>query len=533
MSAWGKLVSVFILMGVLWACAASPGTDAELGPATFTFNPSVPVVGEAVQFTDTSSGGATSWRWDFGDGQTSTIRNPEHAFSSAGSRSVTLTIAKGTASKSASRSVVVEEPLIAAFDFDPPSPAAGQTVRFTDRSAGGPTSWAWDFNDGATSPLQGPDHAFTTPGSYTVTLTITRGQRSAAAGRVVVVAPAGVLSASFSFSPASPWSGGPVQFTDTSTGAPTSWQWDFGDGVTATSRHPRHTYSTAGSRTVTLTVANGTGSDTASRTLTIVPTGAIIVDHTRTNLNAIPSAFVDQARQTLHIAYGHTSHGSQVTSGMTGLVGFAGAQYAYNTGGSGGALDLRDYYGDFGNLGIAEDLGSPTRTAWAAATRAYLAQHPEINVIIWSWCGQVDGTQADIQQYLDLMNGLEHDFATVKFVYMTGHTDGAPLTGNVPLRNQQIRDYCLANNKILFDFADIESYDPNGTYFGDKLANDACDYDSNGDGVQDRNWAIDWQNAHPGEWYTCESAHSQPLNANMKAYAAWHLWARLAGWDGN
>jgi len=453
MSVWGKFVSVFFLMGVLWACAASPGTDAELGPASFTFNPSVPVVGEAVRFTDTSSGGATSWRWDFGDGQTSTLRNPEHAFS--------------------------------------------------------------------------------TPGSSTVTLTITRDQRSAATSRVVVVAPAGVLGASFTFSPASPWSGGPVQFTDTSTGAPTSWQWDFGDGATATSRDPRHTYSAAGSRTVTLTVANGTGSDTASRTLTIAPTTAIIVDHTRTNLNAIPAAFIDQARQTLHIAYGHTSHGSQVTSGMSGLVTFAGAQYAFNAGGAGGALDLRDYYGDFGGLGLAEDLGNPDRTAWAGATRTYLAQHPEINVIIWSWCGQVDGTQAQIQQYLDLMNGLEHDFPAVKFVYMTGHTDGAPLSGNVPLRNQQIRDYCLANNKILYDFADIESYDPAGAYFGDKRVNDACDYDSDGDGSRDRNWAVDWQNAHPGEWYDCDSAHSQPLNANLKAYAAWHLWARLAGWDGD
>ena len=170
----------------------------------------------------------------------------------------------------------------------------------------------------------------------------------------------------------------------------------------------------------------------------------------------------------------------------------------------GGALDLRDYYGNFGGLGVASDLGNPSRTAWESATRTYLAQNPTINVIIWSWCGQVDGTQAEIEHYLDLMNELEGDFPDVKFVYMTGHPDGAALTGNLPTRNKQIRDYCHANNKILYDFADIESYDPDGTYFGDKLANDACDYDSNGDGVRDRNWAIDWQNAHPGEWYNCD-----------------------------
>jgi uncharacterized protein YjdB len=86
----------------------------------------------------------------------------------------------------------------------------------------------------------------------------------------------------------------------------------------------------------------------------------------------------------------------------------------------------------------------------------------------------------------------------------------------------------------LYDFADIESYDPDGNYYLDKLANDACDYDSNGDAVPDKNWAIDWQNTHTVnvDWYNCTSAHSQPLNANRKAYAAWWMFARLAGWTG-
>ena len=259
----------------------------------------------------------------------------------------------------------------------------------------------------------------------------------------------------------------------------------------------------------------------------------IVVDHESVALADIPSNWIDQAKQTLHIAYGHTSHGSQLTTGMTGLVTFAGTAYSYNSGGTGGALDLRDFYGDFGGLGVASDLGNPNRTAWASATRTYLDQNPTVNVIVWSWCGQVDGTEAEIQHYFDLMEELEDDYPGVTFVYMTGHTDGTALTGNVPLRNKQIRDYCLANDKVLYDFADIESYDPDGDYFGDKLVNDACDYDSDGDGTRDSNWAIIWQNAHPGEWYSCESAHSQPLNANLKAYAAWHLWARLAGWDGN
>ena len=85
---------------------------------------------------------------------------------------------------------------------------------------------------------------------------------------------------------------------------------------------------------------------------------------------------------------------------------------------------------------------------------------------------------------------------------------------------------------VLEDLADIESYDPDGNYYCDVYANDNCDYDSDGNGSRDANWATSWQAAHPGEWYDCSSAHSQPLNANSKAYAAWWLWARLGGWAG-
>ena len=55
---------------------------------------------------------------------------------------------------------------------------------------------------------------------------------------------------------------------------------------------------------------------------------AIIIDHNHTDLNAIPDAWISVARQELHIAYSHTSHGSQITDGMTGLAGFRGSKYA-------------------------------------------------------------------------------------------------------------------------------------------------------------------------------------------------------------
>lgn len=254
----------------------------------------------------------------------------------------------------------------------------------------------------------------------------------------------------------------------------------------------------------------------------------LIINHLTNKISSIPNDYILIAKQTLHIAYGHTSHGSQLTEGMTGLANFKGTFYSWNNGGSNGALDLHDY-------AMPGDLGSPDRTAWATETRNYLATHTDVNVIIWSWCGQVStATEADIVTYLNLMTELENSYSNVKFVYMTGHLDGSGLAGNLHLRNEQIRDYCKTNGKILFDFEDIESYNPDGVYFGDKKPDDACAYDTNGDGTRDGNWAIEWQNSHAlgTDWYNCSSAHSQPLNANQKAYSAWWLWARLAGWDG-
>jgi len=266
-----------------------------------------------------------------------------------------------------------------------------------------------------------------------------------------------------------------------------------------------------------------------------------LIDHSDIDLSSIPSEWITKARAELHIAYGHTSHGSQITGGMTGLAGFKGSAYAWNNGGTGGALDLHDY-------AMPGDLGSPNRTQWEVETRNYLAANNDVNVIIWSWCGQVStATEADINTYLQLMNGLEEDFPDVSFIYMTGHLDGSGVTGNLHIRNEQIRNYCKTNDKLLFDFADIESYDPDGKYFGDKKASDGCNYDFDGDGVTessgdpalptggDKNWAIDWQNSHAVnvDWYNTPVAHTQPVNGNMKAYAAWHLWARIAGWDGN
>ncbi|MBW2070864.1 MAG: hypothetical protein JRI89_06365 [Deltaproteobacteria bacterium] len=281
----------------------------------------------------------------------------------------------------------------------------------------------------------------------------------------------------------------------------------------------------------------------------------VIIDHNCTDLGKIPSYWIAKAKTDLHIAYQHTSHGSQLITGMNALENYPlfGNSYDWEDDGlPQEALDLDDY-GIPGcpDLSQGDYIDEHGVTPWVTATRKLLDNpaNSHINVVMWSWCSI---NLHNAQRYINNMEILISEYANVTFVFMTGHAEGqgenlyddpqSDGSGHVHYNNELIRNHCRANHRLLFDFADIEAYDPNGAYFWDKAMLDNLNYSGG-------NWAVQWIAANRGSelerlttgndvsgYDGCtgcahsSTPHEANINCILKARAAWWMFARIAGW---
>lgn len=210
-----------------------------------------------VEFSDASTGGNNIRHWDFGDGTTSTLSNPVHTYMQPGNYTVLLTI--GTPGTTCYDSVFQTINVWGSSgggcqaNFIPfPDSLSQYTFHFLNQSTGNITFYNWDFGDGNSSTQINPTHSYNAPGTFTVCLTV-QGDSNCfdTYCNTITINSGSGCNAAFLYSVGS---GGTVTFTDLSTGNPSQWLWNFGDGTTSVMQHPTHTYSQSGNYTVSLTI---------------------------------------------------------------------------------------------------------------------------------------------------------------------------------------------------------------------------------------------------------------------------------------
>lgn len=217
---------------------------------------------------------AVNWQWNFGDGTTDSIQNPNHTYYNSGNYNINLLVSDTNLCEADTTKSIFISPLpVADFSFD--TSCLGNAIIFTDNStdsSGVINSWNWNFGDSTISNLNNPNHFYTLSGNYNVILTISNLYGCTDSILHTVLVDSLPLAA---FSSNNVTIGGTNIFNDNSIANATnllSWQWNFGDGNTSNLQNPQHTYSQADTFNVSLIVVNSNGcEDTLIQNVIVFP----------------------------------------------------------------------------------------------------------------------------------------------------------------------------------------------------------------------------------------------------------------------
>lgn len=220
------------------------------------------------------SGSLTKWQWDFGDGNFSETKNPDHVYTSTGDFNVSLMATNSNGcvtSKTVSKYIHINTGVKADFtNSTTGSCSAPVTINFSNKSVGSGTLTSyWDFGDGTTSKLSNPFHTFSKPGNYTVRLIVVNSTGCTDTLIKQNLIHIGATKTDFATTGVA-CAQTPVLFINSSDPQPSGARWSFGDGTYSDSLNPVKAFDKPGSYSITMVSNNGACKDSVTKSIEVI-----------------------------------------------------------------------------------------------------------------------------------------------------------------------------------------------------------------------------------------------------------------------